>query len=74
MLRDKVVLVNFIFTQCTDSCPTQTARLAAVQPLLPNAAKLGIELASISVDPEHDTRRRSENMPRASGFMTDGRS
>ena len=57
VLRDKVVLVNFIYTQCTDSCPTQTARVAAVQSLLPDAASLGIELVSISVDPEHDTPR-----------------
>ena len=60
VLRDKVVLVNFIFTKCTDSCPMQTARLAVVQSLLPDATKLGIELVSISVDPEHDTPQALE--------------
>jgi protein SCO1 len=55
VLRDKVVLINFIFTRCTDSCPTQSARLAAVQPLLAGSLGRGISLVSISVDPEHDT-------------------
>src|SRR4029450_4145977 len=53
VLRDKVVLINFIFTQCTDSCPTQTARLAEVQSLLADVIGRGVLLVSISVDPEH---------------------
>src|SRR5262245_47830877 len=57
VLRDKVVLINFIFTQCTDSCPTQTARLADVQSLLADRMGRGVSLVSISVDPEHDTPR-----------------
>jgi protein SCO1 len=55
VLRGKVVLINFIFTQCTDSCPTQTARLAEVQTLLGERVGHGVSLVSISVDPEHDT-------------------
>jgi cytochrome oxidase Cu insertion factor (SCO1/SenC/PrrC family) len=54
VLRDKVVLINFIFTQCTDSCPTQTARLAQVQPLVAHLGQ-GVSLVSISVDPENDS-------------------
>ena len=27
VLKDKVVLINFIFTQCTDTCPLQSAKL-----------------------------------------------
>jgi protein SCO1 len=55
VLRDKVVLINFIFTQCTDACPTQTARLAEAQSLLADLIGNGVSLVSISVDPEHDT-------------------
>ena len=55
VLRDKVVLINFIFTQCTDACPTQTARLAEVQSLLAERVGRDVALVSISVDPEHDT-------------------
>jgi cytochrome oxidase Cu insertion factor (SCO1/SenC/PrrC family) len=55
VLRDKVVLINFIYTQCTDACPTQTARLAQVQSLLGDRVGRDVALVSISVDPEHDT-------------------
>ena len=55
ILRDKVVLINFIFTQCTDSCPTQTARIAEVQSLVQDFAGHTMSIVSISVDPEHDT-------------------
>lgn len=55
ILRDKVVLINFIFTQCTDSCPVQSARVAAVQSLLADVVGRDISLVSISVDSERDT-------------------
>jgi cytochrome oxidase Cu insertion factor (SCO1/SenC/PrrC family) len=55
VLRDRVVLINFIYTRCTDACPTQTALLAAVQPLLGDALGPTFRFVSISVDPEHDT-------------------
>jgi cytochrome oxidase Cu insertion factor (SCO1/SenC/PrrC family) len=29
-----VVVINFIFTSCSDSCPLETARLRQVQKLL----------------------------------------
>lgn len=34
LIRDKVVVINFIFTSCSDSCPLETARLRQVQKLL----------------------------------------
>jgi protein SCO1 len=55
VLHDNVVLINFIFTQCADACPTQTARLAKVQSLLADVIGRGVLLVSISVDPQHDT-------------------
>jgi protein SCO1/2 len=57
VLRDNVVVINFVFTRCADSCPTQTARLAETQALLGDAVGHGVALVSISVDPEHDTPR-----------------
>lgn len=53
VLKDRVVLINFVFTQCADTCPMQTAKMAAVQALLEDAAD--VRLVSISVDPGHDT-------------------
>jgi len=54
-LRGKVVAVTFIYSNCVDTCPLLTAKLAGLQ------AKLGADFgpivffASVTVDPEHDT-------------------
>jgi protein SCO1 len=55
LIKDKRVLINFIFTECTDMCPLATAKLAQVQKML--GARVGQEIFiySISLDPEHDT-------------------
>ena len=55
VLRDNVVLINFFFTQCTDSCPTQSAKLERVQALLRANPRSHVRLVSISVDPKHDS-------------------
>jgi protein SCO1/2 len=56
-LRGKVVLANFIFTNCTEFCPTLSPRMAQVQERLEEDGFLGkgVFLLSFSVDPEHDT-------------------
>ena len=56
-LRGRVVLANFIFTNCTRFCPTLSPRMAEVQEKLEEDGLLGNEvlLLSFSVDPEHDT-------------------
>jgi protein SCO1/2 len=50
-LRGKVVVLDFIFTSCTDTCPLQTRKLARLQPAL------GPEtyFVSITLDPQRDT-------------------
>jgi cytochrome oxidase Cu insertion factor (SCO1/SenC/PrrC family) len=53
-LKDKVVLVNFVFTQCGDTCPLITARLVQVKKELGEAFGRDVRFLSISVDPEHD--------------------
>jgi protein SCO1/2 len=56
-LQGKVVLANFIFTNCTAFCPTLTPRMGQIQADLEDSGLLGNEvlLLSFSVDPEHDT-------------------
>ena len=56
-LHGKVALVNFIFTNCTQFCPTLTTRMLKVQTMLENDGLLGNEVVilSFSVDPDHDT-------------------
>jgi cytochrome oxidase Cu insertion factor (SCO1/SenC/PrrC family) len=72
VLEDKVVLINFVFTHCHDSCPTQSSKLSEVQSLLDGLIGREVYLVSISVDPEQDTRRRfactpSTSTPEAGG-------
>ena len=55
MIKDKVVVIQFMFTSCTDICPAETAQLRKVYDLL--AARMGKDIFfySISIDPERDT-------------------
>jgi len=52
-LVGKVWVANFIYTRCTDTCPLQSARMAALQGDFPGAQDL--RFLSISVDPRRDT-------------------
>ena len=56
-LDGKVMLANFVFTNCTLLCPVLTPRMAEVQSRLEADGLLGsrVVLLSISVDPEQDT-------------------
>ena len=42
LIKDKVVVINFIFTSCPDSCPLETSRLRRVQTLLGD--RVGLDL------------------------------
>jgi protein SCO1/2 len=55
LVRGRVVMVNFAYTQCRGQCPRATAQLTAVQRLLGD--RLGREVIhlTLSLDPEHDT-------------------
>jgi len=52
-LRGKVWIASFIYTQCKETCPLQTAYMAQLQRDL--ASERDLRLVSISVDPKHDT-------------------
>jgi len=54
VLKDRVVLLNLVFTHCEDACPTQSAKVAAVQALV-GASNPALRFVSISADPERDT-------------------
>ncbi|MFJ4197741.1 SCO family protein [Pseudomonas sp. NPDC089534] len=55
LIKGKVVVINFIFTSCSDSCPLETARLRQVQNLLGDRVGKDIFFYSISIDPLSDT-------------------
>jgi protein SCO1/2 len=57
-LKQKTLLVGFIFTTCNGTCPATTHRMAAIQQELKarGVAKEGnVQLLSITLDPERDT-------------------
>lgn len=55
LVAGRVVLINFMFTTCTNICPAMTANLAQVQRLLKDDLRKRVVMISISVDPETDT-------------------
>src|SRR5215469_9382849 len=55
LLRGRMVVINFIYTKCGDTCPLETAKLAQVQRLLGDRVGRDVFFYSISIDPERDT-------------------
>jgi protein SCO1/2 len=55
LIKDKHVLINFMYASCPDSCPLQTANLALVQKALAPRVGKDIFMYSITLDPAHDT-------------------
>ena len=58
LIQGKTVAVQFIFTTCNAICPPMAVTFRSVQRKLSKADAAGIELISVSVDPEHDTPQR----------------
>lgn len=58
LLRDRIVVVNFVYTECPDICGLSTARMAQVVDWLSERIGKDIFIYSISLDPETDTPQR----------------
>jgi len=73
LIKDKVVVLNFIYTSCPDACPLETAKLVEVQDLLGERVGRDIFMYSISIDPERDTpeklREYSERFQTGPGWL-----
>jgi protein SCO1/2 len=54
-LRGRPVLMNFVFTGCSATCPTQVHELAELHRALPGDVRAAVRFLSITVDPWHDT-------------------
>ena len=55
LLKDKIVLINFMYVKCEGSCPGTTANLVKVQQLLGDRVGKDIFMYSITLKPEEDT-------------------
>jgi protein SCO1/2 len=55
LLKDKIVLINFMYAKCEGICPGITANLAKVQKLLGSRMGKDVFMYSFTLKPEHDT-------------------
>jgi len=55
LVHGRVTALHPMFTSCTATCPIQGAVLAKVQKLLPDRAARGIQILSLSIDPQRDS-------------------
>ena len=55
LIKDKVVVINFIYTSCPDVCPLETARLTELQAILGDRVGRDVCMYSITIDPANDT-------------------
>lgn len=55
-LRGKVVVLNFVYTNCPDVCPLHAERIAELQAMINQTPMKGmVEFVTITTDPKHDT-------------------
>jgi protein SCO1/2 len=64
-LRGKVTIVDFIFTNCANTCPKMTAKRTELQKLI---ADPRVTFLSISVDPVRDDRATRKSYAAANGI------
>ncbi len=56
LIKDKIVLINFIYINCADgTCPITTFNLAKLQQHIKDRVGKDIFMYSITIDPENDT-------------------
>ena len=56
LIKDKTVLINFMYARCADICPGMTANLKLVQKEFGERMGRDIFMYSITLEPEHDTQ------------------
>ena len=55
VIKDKVVILYFMYASCEDTCPLETARLVNVQRILGDRVGTEVFMYAITVDPANDT-------------------
>ncbi len=67
VIKDRIVVISFIYTSCPDICPLTTARLSQVEDKLADHLGRDLFFVSISVDPENDTPEKLKEFSKAFG-------
>jgi protein SCO1/2 len=55
LVKDKMVVINFMYAHCEKVCPTMTANLVQIQKILPDRIGHNIFMYSVTLKPEEDT-------------------
>lgn len=55
LIKDKIVILNFMYAKCEGICPGTTANLVKLQRVLGDRVGTDIFMYSITLDPERDT-------------------
>lgn len=58
LVSGRIVVISFMYTQCTTVCPVVSSIMAKVQDQLGERAGDGVSLVSITIDPLRDTPER----------------
>lgn len=67
VIQDRIVVMNFIYTNCTTSCPLSSAIMGKVRRELGERVGADVRLVSLSVDPATDTPARLNDYSRRFG-------
>lgn len=71
VLKDKVVLINVIFTNCQDACPMMTHHLVRTRKVIADSVKDDVWFVSLSTDPERDTPEAMRSFAEKQGANVD---
>ena len=55
LVKDKVVIINMMYTTCTNLCPYYQVQLSKLHELMHRWIGRDVQLVSITIDPENDT-------------------
>ncbi|MCY1259632.1 hypothetical protein D3C76_845110 [compost metagenome] len=67
VLKDRVVLLNVVFTSCGDACPLITRKLKEVRTAMGEDLARRVYFVSLSVDPTNDTPEKLKEFARKNG-------
>ena len=68
LIKDRKVVINFMFTKCDKACPIITANLVRVQKILHDRIGHDIFMYSITLSPEEDTPKVLKQYMKAHGI------
>jgi len=64
LVRNKIVVMSFVYTSCTTVCPVVSSIMSKVQKQLGARVGTEVQLVSISIDPQRDDPKRLNDYAR----------